>query len=103
MAGSSPLLRVILGLAPLALTPAFFFLAAEGYLNFGGGCKDVILVFPWVLWSFAYCICFLLVGRRGYSLPGSAALAAGGATVLLALAAAMLHLYAAGRLGVTTP
>jgi len=38
--------RLILSIVPLALTPLLGFLIAEGYLNFGGGEKDLFLLVP---------------------------------------------------------
>ena len=36
--------RLILSIVPLALTPLLGFFIAEGYLNFGGGEKDLFLL-----------------------------------------------------------
>ena len=39
-----PVLRLILSIVPLALTTPLGYLIAEGYLNFGGGEKDLLFV-----------------------------------------------------------
>ena len=52
-------------LLPLALVPAFFFATAEGLLNFGGGEKDIILVFPFAVWAILYAISFAVMWMRG--------------------------------------
>ena len=60
-------LQVLLALLPLLLTPALFFALAEGYLNLGGGEKDIVFVIPWLLWSllFAVSAIVMIVRRRG--------------------------------------
>lgn len=71
---------------PLALSPLLLFLAAEGYLNFGGGEKDIILMLPWVLWSLTYGIAFAVGWARKVPLRRVLAYASGGATVLVVVA-----------------
>lgn len=48
--------RLLTAAFPLALTPLLFWLLAEGYLNLGGGEKDILLTVPWLLWSLAFLI-----------------------------------------------
>ena len=43
--------RLGTALPALMLAPVFFFLIAEGRLNFGGREKDIILVVPAALWA----------------------------------------------------
>jgi len=59
------LTRLAACLLPLALTPLWIFLISEGYLNFGGGCKDIILVIPWFLWSLVYSSFFIVFWIKG--------------------------------------
>lgn len=57
--------RIVTALVPLALTPLLLFAIAEGYLNFGGGEKDLFMLLPWMLWSFVFAIgAFVLWWRR---------------------------------------
>ncbi len=59
------LTKIAVCLLPLALTPLWGFLISEGYLNFGGGCKDIILLIPWLLWSLFYSLFFIVLWIRG--------------------------------------
>lgn len=70
-------------LGPLALTPLLVLLIGEGYLNFGGGEKDLILVLPWLLWSFLYAVVFAVCWARRLSLRRIVTYAAGGATIVV--------------------
>lgn len=88
------IVRLTLSLLPLALTPAMAFLLSEGYVNMGGGCKDILLLLPWMLWALLYGVISLGAWWRGLSPGRAAAWAAGGAT--LALFLAWLALLAAG-------
>jgi hypothetical protein len=47
-------MRLLTAILPLALTPLFYWLLAEGHLNLGGGEKDILLTVPWLLWSLAF-------------------------------------------------
>jgi hypothetical protein len=73
-------------LGPLAVTPLLVLLIAEGYLNFGGGEKDLILVLPWVLWSLVYGSAFAVCWARKLPLRRALSYAAGGATILVVVA-----------------
>lgn len=53
-------LRFFLSVLLLALTPLLGFFIADGYLNCGGGEKDLLLFIPWILWSLLYLIFFLV-------------------------------------------
>ena len=59
------LTKIAICLLPLALTPLWGFLISEGYLNLGGGCKDIILLIPWLLWSLVYSVFFIVLWIRG--------------------------------------
>lgn len=84
------LLRLGLSLFPLALTPLLGFLIVEGHLNFGSGCKDILVVFPWMAWSLFYALIALACWRRRLSFLRTLAWAVGGATGLLLLTALLL-------------
>lgn len=70
-------------LGPLALTPLLVLLIAEGYLNFGGGEKDLILVLPWLLWSLLYALVFAVGWSRKLPLKRTLSYAAGGAAIVV--------------------
>ncbi len=78
-------LRLILSIAPLALTTPLGYLIAEGFLNFGGGEKDLLLLIPWMVWSVVYFVLFLIFWKRKFSILKGFGYAAGGATGALAL------------------
>lgn len=92
--------RVGLCLLPLALTPSWIFLIAEGYLNFGGGEKDLLLVIPWIVWSALFLVIGVIAWVRGLSWKRGLAWSAGGATAVLAGAWVCLLIWSAGLLGV---
>jgi len=52
---------------PLAITPIIFFLLASGYVDAGGGEKDIILVLPYFIWALIFFISALVLIRRGWS------------------------------------
>ena len=61
----SRFLQAVLALIPLLLTPAVFYLLAEGMLDFGGGEKDIILTLPWLIWSVVFAFsAFVFIYRR---------------------------------------
>lgn len=49
-------IQAIVATVPLLLTPVLFYALAEGILNLGGGEKDIIWVFPWLIWSTIFAI-----------------------------------------------
>ena len=53
---------------PLLMTPVLFYVLAEGILNLGGGEKDIILVFPWLLWSTIFAICSYVFILKNYAI-----------------------------------
>jgi hypothetical protein len=73
-------------LAPLAITPLLAFLISEDYLSFGGGCKDIILLIPWLVWSAAYALIFIVLWIKKYSFGRMVAYSIAGATGVIALA-----------------
>ena len=62
------LFRIGIGIFPLALTPLLARLIADGYLNFGGGEKDLILLIPWVIWSALFLILFIITWIKKLSI-----------------------------------
>ena len=74
--------NLLLCLLPLGLSPGFFYLIAESYLNFGGGEKDLLLLIPWLVWSVLYAVLFVIFWVKGWPPRRSCAYAVGGATGL---------------------
>ena len=50
---------------PWLLVLVFFYATAEGYLNFGGGEKDIILAAPLALVALFYSLSWLVLWWRG--------------------------------------
>jgi len=90
--------RVPLSLAPLALTPLLGWLISAGYLNFGGGCKDIVMIFPWMGWSLVYFIFFVSMAIKKASIKRSLAWSAVGATGIMAFV--FIAIFAWSLLGV---
>lgn len=97
------LLHLALSILPLALTPLLGFLIADGYLNFGGGEKDLLLLIPWILWSLLYLIFFLASWWRKTCITRGLAYSVGGATGVLAIVYVILLVWFSGWLGVKGP
>ncbi len=97
------LVRLGLGILPLALTPLLGFLIAEGYLDFGGGEKDLSLLVPWLFWSLVYLMFSFVSWWRRVSITIGLAYSAGGATGVLALAYLVMLVWFSGWLGVSPP
>ena len=53
--------HLTLAAIPLCLTPFLFFAIAEGWLNFGGGEKDLLLLIPYLIWSLSFFIIALVL------------------------------------------
>ena len=79
------LTKIAVCLLPLALTPLLGFLISEGYLNLGGGCKDIILLIPWLLWSLVYSLFFIVLWIRGRSFGRLIAYSIAGASGVIVL------------------
>ncbi len=94
-------LRLILSIIPLALTPLLGYLIAEGYLNFGGGEKDLLLLIPWMFWSVLYFVLFLIFWKRKFSILKGFGYAAAGATGVLALIYVVMLIWFGAFLGVS--
>jgi hypothetical protein len=63
--------RFLVAITPLLLTLLFAWLAMEGYLNLGAGCKDIILAVPLLIWSLAFLVCYIILWLRGFTLGRS--------------------------------
>lgn len=63
-------LRLLVCVLPLLLTPLWAYLIADGYLDFGGGEKDLILLLPWLLWSALFAIAGTIAWFRRQSVAG---------------------------------
>jgi hypothetical protein len=85
---------------PLLVMPALIYATAEGWLNFGGGEKDLLLAIPYVLWATVFFVTgFVLIVNRWALrrwLRRSAILSIG------TLFAAWVLLVLAGSLGVVS-
>ncbi len=93
------LYRIPAALLPLVLTPLFVWLIGEGYLDFGGGEKDLIMVFPWLLWSIFFLVAFLVCWRRKVTFGRSLVLSVVVASGCLALAFIILYLFVGYQVG----
>ena len=80
-------------LLPLAVTPIWIFLIAEGFLNFGGGEKDLFLVIPWLVWSALFLVIGVVAWVRGLSWTRGLAWSAAGATASLVVVGTGLLLF----------
>ena len=93
--------RLGLCLLPLGLSPLWVFLIGDGYLNFGGGEKDLFLLIPWLVWSILYAIIFAVCWAKGMSTRRVLAYSAGGAAVLVILVWLALLFWSTRFLGVS--
>ena len=92
--------RFILCILPLGITPVLALLIAEGYLNFGGGEKDLLLLIPWILWSILYAIIYVAQWIKKAKTSKSIYFAAGGATGLMMLLWIGMYIFSASQLGI---
>lgn len=63
-----PLPAFALALVPLALTPLWVGLLGAGWIDLGGGDKDVLLALPWAAGSLVFAVCAGALIRRGWPL-----------------------------------
>ena len=68
--------NIVLAAVPLLIAPVLFFLLAEGWLNVGGGEKDILIAFPYALWALIFFVVSLILIVRGWPLRGWAGRAA---------------------------
>jgi hypothetical protein len=93
-------LRLTLSLLPLGLTPLMLHLIGYGYLNFGGGCKDVVMIIPWMVWSLIYLVISIVCWRKHWPIGKGVAVSVIGATGMLALLFLVLFVSSSAWLGV---
>jgi hypothetical protein len=60
--------HIALAALPLVLTPGLFFALAESWINAGGGEKDILLAFPYAIWSLIFFIAATVLIVRRWSL-----------------------------------
>jgi hypothetical protein len=83
-------IRVSSALLPLSLTPILLLALTEGYIEFGGGEKDILFVLPWTIWSLIFAGTAFMLWWRRWSLMRSLVCAfLFGAGGLLAVAAVL--------------
>lgn len=92
------ILRIAIALLPLSFAPVIVHLIASGYFDLGRGEKDLVLVLPWLLWSFIFAIASLILWRRGWSVVRSSVWSAFAGLVGLLVTAVFLAFL--GQLGV---
>ena len=85
---------------PISLTPFWGYLIADGYLNFGGGEKDLFLLIPWILWSLLYALIFIIAWIRRKKVKLMLLYSSVGATAVLFLVWGVLFLWSNHLLGV---
>jgi hypothetical protein len=44
----------VLTAIPLLISPVLLFMLAESWLDFGGGEKDIVLIFPYFIWALIF-------------------------------------------------
>ena len=91
---------MILCILPLGITPLITSLIAEGYLNFGGGEKDLLLIIPWVLWSVIYAIIYIVQWIKKTKTIRGIYFAAGGATGLMILLWIGIYIFSVSQIGI---
>ncbi len=92
--------KLTLCLAPMMLTPIWGYLISDGYLNFGGGEKDLFLLLPWILWSLIYSLIFIVAWAKRKKIKVVFLSAVAGATGLLAVTWMVLFIWSSDILGV---
>jgi hypothetical protein len=76
------MVRLTVLLLPLLLTWPLGWATMEGYLNFGGGEKDIILAVPWIIWSIIFAIAGGVYWKRGRPLGSATARSAAVAALI---------------------
>jgi hypothetical protein len=93
-------IKFILWLLPISLTPLWGYLIADGYLNFGGGEKDLFLLALWIVWSLLYMLIFIVCWVKRMKMKRVLLFSMGGATVILVTAGIVLAIFANDVLGI---
>ncbi len=94
--------KLLLCMLPPALTPLWAYLIAESYLNFGGGCKDLVLLLPWALWSALYSLAFIVGWIKRLPTLRILAWSVGTATGLIILVWVIMVIWYSPYLGMKT-
>lgn len=94
-------LRLGICFLPLAITPVLGFLIADGYLNFGGGEKDLLILIPWLIWTLIYLLIFVISWIKRVSIKRGLTYSAGGATGVLGIIWLATYLWSSGLLGLS--
>jgi hypothetical protein len=92
--------KLILCLLPILMTPIWGHLLSYGYLDFGGGDKDIFLLIPWLFWSFFYLLIFIVAWIMRKKIKVILFYAIGGATGIFALTWIVLFIWSNDILGV---
>lgn len=79
-------MKLLLGVCPLLLTLLFGWLIIDGYVNFGGGEKEVFLLMPPLVWSLVYLCCYLAFWWRRSTVGRALVLSASFSTVFVVVA-----------------
>ena len=58
------IIKGIVLLAPLLITPLMAYLLSEGIIGFGGGEKDTLFLIPYILWSILYLIAGIIFRKN---------------------------------------
>jgi len=91
-------LQAPIDLTPLLLSPLILFALAEGWVDFGGAEKDVLLIVPYLIWALTFFVCAnILILKRWLLIRWIKCSFAIATSLLLALAAVV---YITSRLGV---
>lgn len=75
--------RICAAFAPMAATVALAWSVMSGPISFGGGEKDIILVFPVAIWSILFAVVSLIMWARGATLAKASGIAAIAAFIAL--------------------
>jgi len=78
---------------PLALAPVFFFALAEGWINLGGGEKDILIVLPYTLWALIFFVSSVILIIKRRTLKQWAGRATSLALLVLIILAACLYSF----------
>lgn len=84
----------------MLLTPVWGYLIADGYLNFGGGEKDLFLLIPWITWAFIYFLIFVIAWIKRKTIKVIVLYSVGGASAILIFAWVVLFIWFNHILGV---
>lgn len=58
----------LLAATPMLITPGLFLALAEGWLDLGGGEKDILLALPYFLWALIFFVVSLVLIVKGWPL-----------------------------------